>query len=203
MAESLIESELFGHEKGSFTGAIQSRIGRFEVGPGRHAVPRRDRQPADLGSRRSSCACSRAGSSNASAGANRFALDVRVVAATNVDLEEAIAAGRFRQDLYFRLQEVTIHLPPLRERPGDIARLANHFVAMYARRSISPSRASPSAALELLEAHPWPGNARELENAMKSAVDTGERLRPAGGFALVDRCPQTSESRDRGPQRRR
>jgi DNA-binding NtrC family response regulator len=95
---------------------------------------------------------------------------VRVVSATNVNLKEAIRAGRFRQDFYYRLQEMTIRLPPLRERDGDIQRIAEHFVRLYAARFRTKVHGVSDAALEMLEQYPWPGNVRELQSAMKSAV---------------------------------
>jgi DNA-binding NtrC family response regulator len=169
LAENLIESELFGHEKGSFTGATQSRIGRFELAQGGTLfLDEIGNLPLPLQAKLLRVLQSR--QIEHVGGREPIALDVRVIAATNVNLEEAIAAGQFRQDLYFRLQEAMIHLPPLRERPGDITRLACHFVAVYARQFELPVRGISPAALEILESHSWPGNARELENAMKSAV---------------------------------
>ena len=103
-------------------------------------------------------------------GRHTIKLDVRVVAATNVNLKEGIAAGSFRQDLYYRLQEMTICLPPLRERSGDLRRIARYFVAKYAERFGTGVRDISDEALEVLEAHDWPGNVRELENAIKSSV---------------------------------
>jgi len=169
LAESLIESELFGHEKGAFTGASSPRQGRFELAHGgtlfldeigNLPVRIQAKLLRVLQERR----MERVG------GRKTIELDVRVVSATNVDLKQAIRDGRFRQDLFYRLQEMTIHLPPLRERKGDIRRLAEHFVALYARRFGVPVRGIADAAMTILERHDWPGNVRELQNAMKSAV---------------------------------
>ena len=169
LAETLIESELFGHEKGSFTGATASRIGRFELAQdgtlfldeiGNLPLPVQAKLLRVLQTRQ----LERVG------GREPISLDVRVVAATNVNMPEAIAAGRFRQDLYFRLQEMTIRLPALREREGDIRGGAEHFVRMYARRFGLPVRGIAPAALDILQRYDWPGNMRELENAMKAAV---------------------------------
>jgi two-component system nitrogen regulation response regulator GlnG len=169
LTETLIESELFGHEKGSFTGANASRIGRFELAQGGTLfLDEIGNLPIGIQAKLLRVLQSR--QLERVGGREGIRLDVRVVAATNVDLEQAIAAGRFRQDLYFRLQEMTIDLPPLRDRPGDIAQLAEHFVGVYACRFDLPVRGISSAALDLLERYSWPGNARELENAMKSAV---------------------------------
>jgi DNA-binding NtrC family response regulator len=169
LAESLIESELFGHEKGSFTGAIAARVGRFELAQrgtlfldeiGNLPLPIQAKLLRVLQARQ----LERVG------GREAIPLDVRVVAATNVNLLDAIAAGRFRQDLYFRLQEVTIELPPLRERDGDVRGLAEHFVRLYARRFDLPIEGIAEATYAILERYDWPGNVRELENAMKSSV---------------------------------
>jgi transcriptional regulator with GAF, ATPase, and Fis domain len=169
LTETLIESELFGHERGSFTGATGTRVGRFELAQGGTLLlDEIGNLPIGIQAKLLRVLQSR--QLERVGGRESISLDVRVVAATNVDLEHAIAAGRFRQDLYFRLQEMTIALPPLRDRPGDVARLAEHFVALYARRFDLPVRGISGSALDILGAYPWPGNARELENAMKSAV---------------------------------
>jgi DNA-binding NtrC family response regulator len=115
-------------------------------------------------------------------GCTAIHLDMRIVSATNVNLKEAIQAGRFRQDLYYRLQGMTIRLPPLREREGDIRRIADHFVRLYAARFGRNTRLSDAAA-EMLEEYSWPGNVRELENAVKSAVVL------AGDVVLPDHLP--------------
>ncbi|MDD5309181.1 MAG: sigma-54 dependent transcriptional regulator [Deltaproteobacteria bacterium] len=169
LPENLIESELFGHEKGAFTGATTARIGRLELAQGgtlfldeigNLTVEFQAKLLRVLQERR----MERVG------GRDTIPLDVRVVSATNVNLKEAIRAGRFRQDLYYRLQEMIIRLPPLRERSGDIRRIAEHFVAVYASRFGSSVGGISEAALEVLERCPWPGNVRELENTMKSAI---------------------------------
>ncbi len=169
LAENLIESELFGHEKGAFTGATATRIGRLELAQGgtlfldeigNLPVEFQAKLLRVLQERR----MERVG------GHKTIRLDVRVVSATNVNLKEAIHAGRFRQDLYYRLQEMTICLPPLRQRDGDIRRIAEHFMRLFAGRFGTNVRSISEAAIELLEKHSWPGNVRELENAMKSAV---------------------------------
>jgi DNA-binding NtrC family response regulator len=169
LAESLIESELFGHEKGSFTGATGSRIGRFELAQGGTLfLDEIGNLPMSIQAKLLRVLQTR--QLERVGGREPIKLDVRVVAATNVDLEAAIAAGRFRQDLYFRLQEMTIELPALRERAGDVAALARHFIGLYSSRFDLPPRGLSDAALQLLERYEWPGNTRELENAMKSAV---------------------------------
>ena len=191
LTETLIESEMFGHEKGSFTGATGSRIGRFELAQGGTLfLDEIGNLPIGIQAKLLRVLQSR--QLERVGGREPIRLDVRLVAATNVDLEEAIAAGRFRQDLYFRLQEMTIALPPLRERPGDIARLAEYFAGVYARRFDLPARGISCGALDLLEAYPWPGNARELENAMKSAVILASEI------VLPEHLPRAIVSHDRG-----
>lgn len=169
LAEGLIESELFGHEKGAFTGATAARIGRFERAQGgtlfldeigNLPVPFQAKLLRVLQER----CLERVG------GRESIQLDIRIVSATNVNLTEAIATRRFRQDLYYRLQEMVVELPPLRTRQGDIRRIAKHFVTRYSDKfQLSPRRISDSA-LEVLERYTWPGNVRELENVIKSAV---------------------------------
>jgi transcriptional regulator with GAF, ATPase, and Fis domain len=190
LTETLIESELFGHEKGSFTGAIGSRIGRFELAQG-GTLFLDEIGNLPLGIQAKLLRVLQSRQLERVGGREPIRLDVRLVAATNVDLEDAIAAGRFRQDLYFRLQEMTINLPPLRERPGDISRLAEHFAGVYARRFDLPVRGISCGALDLLEAYSWPGNARELENAMKSAVILASEI------ILPEHLPPAIMARDR------
>ncbi|MBC3832732.1 sigma-54-dependent Fis family transcriptional regulator [Undibacterium amnicola] len=164
-SETLIDAELFGHESGAFTGATQSRSGWFEAANGgtlfldevgdlslalqvKLLRVLQERQVVRLGSRKP------------------IALDVRLVAATNVDLQKAIAADRFRSDLYYRLSVATIDLPPLCDRPGDILPLARHFIDIYSDR-LQLNRVSLSADSELaLLNYEWPGNIRELENVV-------------------------------------
>ncbi|WP_437963025.1 sigma-54 dependent transcriptional regulator (plasmid) [Sorangium sp. So ce119] len=168
-SESLVESELFGHEKGAFTGATTAKAGWFEAADGGTlfldeigdlSLPLQvkllrvlqEREVVRLGSRQP------------------IPIDVRLIAATNVDLEEAVTARKFREDLFYRLNVATLALPPLRERPGDILPLARYFLDLYAHRLGSgPAALTAEAAARLLE-HPWPGNIRELENAMHHAL---------------------------------
>jgi sigma-54-specific transcriptional regulator len=169
-SESLVESELFGHERGSFTGATVARAGWFEAARGgtlfldeigdlpfsmqvKLLRVLQERQVVRLGSR------------------SPVPIDVRVVAATNVNLEDAVAAGRFREDLYYRLQVATLHIPPLRERPGDILPLAQYFLGIYGERlGLKDPALSPEAIDVLVSRHSWPGNTRELENVIHHAL---------------------------------
>ncbi len=167
--ETLADSELFGHEKGSFTGADRARAGRFEEASGGtlfldevgELAPALQAKFLRVLEER---AVRRVGSER------DVPVDVRVVAATNRDLAREAESGRFRRDLYFRLAVVPVALPPLRERTGDVARLARHFVGRLAARHRVPPPELTDAALSALEAHPWPGNVRELRNVLESAV---------------------------------
>jgi sigma-54-specific transcriptional regulator len=168
-SESLIDAELFGHEAGAFTGASQARSGWFEAANGgtlfldeigdlslalqvKLLRVLQERQVTRLGSRRP------------------IPLDVRLVAATNVDLQKAIAADRFRADLFYRLSVATINLPPLCERPGDILPLAHHFINVYREKlDLGSVALSPQTQAALL-AYEWPGNIRELENVIHYAL---------------------------------
>jgi sigma-54-specific transcriptional regulator len=168
-SETLIDAELFGHEAGAFTGAVHARAGWFEAANGgtlfldeigdlpialqaKLLRVLQERQVVRLGSRKP------------------MALDVRLVAATNVDLHQAVQAQRFRSDLYYRLSVAAVNLPPLRERPGDILPLARHFIGLYAvKLGIVDPTFSPDAECALL-AYAWPGNIRELENVVHYAL---------------------------------
>jgi transcriptional regulator with PAS, ATPase and Fis domain len=167
--EALLEAELFGHVKGAFTGAVQSRMGKFEAA--NHGTIFLDEigdMPVAVQSKLlrvlQEKEIERLG------GNERIGLDVRVIAATNVDLTERIRDGRFRQDLYYRLNVFRIALPPLRARLDDISALAHHFVAkVCASESLRPKTIAASS-LDRLTQHSWPGNVRELENAIEMAV---------------------------------
>jgi sigma-54 dependent transcriptional regulator len=169
-SETLVESELFGHERGSFTGAHVARPGWFEAACGgtlfldeigdlplamqvKLLRVLQERQVVRIGSRAP------------------VPVDVRVIAATNVNLEEAVAGGRFREDLYYRLQVATLQVPPLRERRGDIYALAQHFTRIYGERLGLEEPALSDDAVDLLvNRHSWPGNIRELENVIHHAL---------------------------------
>lgn len=167
--ENLLESELFGHEKGAFTGAVAKRIGKFEEANGGtllldeisemhihlqakllRAIQERVIDPV---------------------GASKpVKVDIRILATSNRDLWQYVKEGKFREDLYFRLNVINIEMPPLRDRPKDIEYLANYFVEKYAKANGAPIRPLSPKALDLMLQHQWPGNVRELENTMHRAV---------------------------------
>jgi len=167
--ENLLESEMFGHEKGAFSGAIARRVGKFEAADGGtlllDEISEMDiRLQAKLLRALQEREIDRLG------GTGPVKVNARILATTNRDLPGEVAAGRFREDLYFRLNVVNLRIPPLRERPGDIAALAAHFARRFAEVNGLPPRPLAPAALALLEAHPWRGNVRELENILHRAV---------------------------------
>jgi DNA-binding NtrC family response regulator len=167
--ENLLESELFGHEKGAFTGAVARRIGKFEEANGGtlllDEISEMDlRLQAKLLRAIQERVIDRVG------GAAPIKVDIRILATTNRDLEADVRAGRFREDLFFRLNVVTLRMPALRERPQDVEPLAEHFVKKYSAANDVPVRPLTPAALEKLRTHGWRGNVRELENTMHRAV---------------------------------
>ncbi|NTV03466.1 sigma-54-dependent Fis family transcriptional regulator, partial [bacterium] len=162
----LIESELFGAVKGSYTGADATREGKFQQADGGTLFLD---EIGDM-SQRAQAKVLRAlqeGEVEPVGGQGAVAVDVRVIAATNRDLERDVRAGRFREDLYFRLNVVPVTVPPLRERPGDVPLLAEHFLARYCDENALPLRRFHPDALRLLAGLPWPGNVRELHNAVE------------------------------------
>ena len=167
--ENLLESELFGHEKGAFTGAVARRIGKFEEASGGtlllDEISEMDpRLQAKLLRVVQESEIDRLG------GSRPVKVDVRIIATSNRNLPEEVAKGSFREDLYYRLNVVPLWLPPLRERPGDIETLAEHFVIKHAEANDMPAAALSDGARNKLRAHSWPGNVRELENAVHRAV---------------------------------
>lgn len=169
LSETLFESELFGHERGAFTGAVGARAGWFESANGgtifldevgdlplslqvKLLRVLQEREVVRVGARQP------------------IKLDVRVIAATNIRLEDAVRAGHFREDLYYRLRVASLELPALRERPGDVLPLARHFIEMFCRRLDRRLPELAPAAESVLAEHHWPGNIRELENVIHNAI---------------------------------
>ena len=173
LSAGLLESELFGHEKGSFTGAHQKKIGRFELAnQGTLLLDEISEMNADLQAKLLRVLQER--EFERVGGSTPIGVDTRIVSTTNRNLREAVESGAFREDLFFRLNVVPIHLPPLRERKDDIPPLVDHFLRKFSRENGRPvDRVSPEAMKMLLEHH-WPGNVRELENCVERAVVLGE-----------------------------
>ncbi len=190
LQENLLESELFGHEKGAFTGADRQRIGRFEqahqgtifldeigdMSASTQAKVLRVLQEEEF---------ERLG------GTKTLKVDVRVIAATNKDLEEAIEKGEFREDLFYRLNVVSIRIPPLRERPEDIEPIAMFFLRKYAGELKKRIEGFSPDAVRMLREYAWPGNVRELNNTLERAMLMAEGERIEGGdLSLPDACDQ-------------
>jgi PAS domain S-box-containing protein len=167
--QSLIASELFGHEKGAFTGALQRRLGKFELAEG-GTIFLDEVGELPLETQIALLRVLQEREFQRVGGSEPIRVNVRVLAATNRDLQKAIAEGAFRQDLFYRLEVFPIHIPPLRERIEDIPVLVEYFVARFARKSGKNIRSIEKDALELLESYPWPGNIRELENVIERSV---------------------------------
>ncbi len=169
LAESVLESELFGHEKGAFTGATNRRAGRFEEADGGTLFL--DEIGELSGSVQVKLLRFLQQREFERVGGNQtIEVDVRIVAATNRDLRAEVDAGRFREDLFFRLHVINLDVPPLRARPGDVPILARSFVARFAEENDKSIREIEPEAMEILESYEWPGNVRELENVIQRAV---------------------------------
>ncbi|WP_437786796.1 sigma 54-interacting transcriptional regulator [Sorangium sp. So ce1097] len=193
LPETLLESELFGHEKAAFTGADRRKIGYFEAAQGgtllldevgELPLAMQAKLLRVLETRR----MARIG------GTQEIELDVRVVCATHRDLQAEVAAGRFRQDLYYRISTFVLRVPPLRERRAEVALLAHRFAHQIAARMGEPAPRFAPAAMQVLEAHAWPGNLRELRNAVEHAVVLAE-----GGVIEVEHLPASVAGGDAAP----
>src|SRR5579859_553947 len=169
LAEGVLESELFGHEKGSFTGAAGKRIGRFELAHS-GSIFLDEIGDISLATQVKLLRVLQEKEFERVGGTESIRSDVRVIAATNKNLEEAIKKGQFREDLFFRLNVVPIFVPPLRERRDDVERLAFHFLNRYSMEAQKKITKIDKKALELMAHYHWPGNVRELENAIQRAV---------------------------------
>jgi Nif-specific regulatory protein len=172
LTESLLESELFGHEKGAFTGAVALKKGKLEVADGGTVfLDEVGEMPPPLQAKLLRVLQER--EFERVGGTRTIKVDIRLLAATNRDLEEAIKGGEFRQDLYYRLNVVSVKMPPLRERREDIPLLASYFAAKYSKKCKPYAMGVSAAARQLLVHYDWPGNVRELENAIERAVVLG------------------------------
>ena len=189
LSTSLLESELFGHEKGAFTGADRLRKGRFELADGgtmlldeiSEIAPEIQAKLLRVLQERS---FERVGSSLS------IGVDVRVVATSNRDLPQSVGRGEFRQDLFFRLNVLPIHLPPLRDRAEDVPLLADHFVRLFCRREGRPTIRFDPAAMALMQAYHWPGNVRELQNICERAVVLSTIRQPAAAAGKATPAPK-------------
>ena len=168
LPETLLESELFGHEKGAFTGAIDRRKGRFELSD-KGSIFLDEIGEMEPSTQKKLLRVLQSGRFERVGGQATIEVDVRVIAATNIDLEAAVASGRFREDLYYRLDVIRIDMPPLRARRDDIPALVAHFLDKYRPISGPPRKISEEAMTRLIE-HDWPGNVRQLENTIQRAV---------------------------------
>ncbi|HQR29984.1 MAG TPA: sigma-54 dependent transcriptional regulator [Anaeromyxobacteraceae bacterium] len=191
--KDLVESELFGYEKGAFTGAVGSKPGRFELADGGTLfLDEIGEIPVEMQVKLlralQESEFERVG------GIRTIRVDVRLIAATNRDLEALIAEGRFREDLYYRLNVVPVALPPLRDRREDIPLLVQHFIEKYDRRLGKKVERVDEAAMEVLTHYAWPGNIRELENVMERSV-----LFADGPLVTVAQLPETLRDRTPGP----
>lgn len=164
--KELLESELFGHEKGAFTHAIRSRPGRFELADG-GTIFLDEIGEMELSLQVKILRVLQEKEIERVGGSGCKKVDVRIVAATNRDLEAEVEAGHFREDLYYRLNVIPLHLPPLRERGGDVLLLARHFLDHFCRKKCRPTLALAPDTRRVLAAYAWPGNVRELENFME------------------------------------
>lgn len=200
--ESLVESELFGHRKGSFTGATEDRTGKFEAAGG-GTIFLDEIGDLPLSAQARLLRVLQEGEVDKVGASAPVRVDVRVVAATHVDLESRVREGTFREDLWYRLNVIPLRIPPLRERPGDVPLLVENFLVKHAQRHGRPIPRVEAAALDRLERYDWPGNVRELENLMErlivlgrsetiAAADLPEALRrdaPRFGGARIDLPP--------------
>ncbi len=169
LPQELVESELFGHERGAFTGAVERKLGRLEMA-GAGTIVLDEVAALAMGIQSKLLRVLEERSFERLGGNETLHIAARLVALTNADLSHAVAAGRFREDLYFRLNVLTIAVPPLRERPADILPLAEHLLARLAAVHARPAVTFSEDARHLLQAHRWPGNVRELKNTIERAL---------------------------------
>lgn len=187
LPESLLESELFGHEKGAFTGAQNRKIGKFELAHG-GTILLDEVSEMDLALQAKLLRVLQEREVDRVGGKDPVQIDVRVLATTNRNLEDTVREGKFRADLYYRLNVIPLTLPPLRERRNDIQLLTEHFMRQYLGEKAPPL--SPEV-LESLMNHPWPGNIRELQNAVQRAAILSQGQAPRQGDFLLSMNPQT------------
>jgi len=189
LPETLLESELFGHEKGSFTGALTRKKGKFEIA--NHGTILLDEiSEMDIQPQSKLLRVLQEGEIDRIGGIGPIPVDVRIIATTNKDIEKQLKDGRFREDLYYRLNVIPLHLPPLRERKDDISLLANYFIEKYNRIDKRAVKGLTEEVMQLLISMPWKGNVRELENIIERAI-----LMCKGD--LIDKKPLFGTEKDR------
>jgi transcriptional regulator with PAS, ATPase and Fis domain len=171
--ENLLESELFGYERGAFTGAVSAKAGKFEFANG-GTLLLDEISEMDIRLQAKLLRVIQEGEVDRLGGRKPVAVDVRIIATTNRNLADCVKEGTFREDLFYRLNVVNLTLPPLRERIGDVRLLSEHFLKIYAEKNKKSLQTLSAEALSLLGAHDWPGNIRELENAIERAVITAK-----------------------------
>ncbi|MBQ7739436.1 MAG: sigma-54-dependent Fis family transcriptional regulator [Desulfovibrionaceae bacterium] len=192
--KELLESELFGHEKGAFTHAIRSRPGRFELADG-GTIFLDEIGEMDLSLQVKILRVLQEKEIERVGGTGVKKVDVRIVAATNRDLEAEVTAGHFREDLYYRLNVIPLHLPPLRERGDDVILLAKHFLEKFCAKKGRPTLILNSRTIKILTAYNWPGNVRELENFMErlSILTDGTEINPQDlPDKIIDQVAETN-----------
>jgi two-component system response regulator FlrC len=202
--ESLLESELFGHERGAFTGAIARRLGKFEAA-NQGSLLLDEVSETSLALQAKLLRALQEGELDRIGRDRPVRVDVRILATTNRSLREELQAGRFRQDLFFRLNVIALRLPPLRERPSDIPLLVRHFVEKHRAASASQVREVSETALRQLCGYPWPGNVRELESCIQRALlfCTDRALQPVHLQLDPAMTPATQETGTRSEMERR
>ena len=198
ISHELIASELFGHEKGAFTGAADCHLGVFEQAQG-GSIFLDEITSMDEKTQVSLLRVLETKTIRRVGGTKDIDVDARVIAATNENIEETVKARRFREDLYYRLDVFRLHLPPLRERPGDVTFLTNHFIRAFGAMYHKSIRRAPWEIYQILRAYPWPGNVRELKNVIQRAV-----VMARGAELIPELLPSESETQavpDRGQPR--
>lgn len=185
LPETLLEAELFGHERGAFTGAIARREGRFEVANG-GTLFLDEIGEMSMATQVKLLRVLQEGEFERLGSSKTLKVDVRLIAATNIDLLRAIKERKFREDLYYRLNVITINLPPLRDRKEDIPLLAEHFLNIYREKNSKTIKGISKEAMDMLLAYSWPGNVRELENTLERAV-----VLARGDLITVEELPET------------
>ncbi len=199
LPEHLLESELFGHEKGSFTGAIARKLGKFEMASG-GTILLDEISEMELSLQAKLLRVLQEGEIDRVGGTETVPVDVRVLATTNRNLEDWVKEGKFRQDLFFRLNVIPLRLPSLRERGNDVIVLAEFFIAMYVKEYNLPQTVLSPEAVKWLTAHDWPGNVRELQNLMERAVLLcgGKPVMPEHFLLEADSWPLFIEEQEEG-----